>query len=153
MISTLQKRVNIYAVLSLVGTLSSFRIESHIGRDTNLFSNLACALIRPYPDDAPQRVRGRPGGFCRCNRPWVCCPTVHRHKIKIEAPAQDRGRRTKRLEQPTCSSERSRSSQRNRISAREGPPLPGRRARQGARSPLEASNQGSPAEPAGAHGG
>ena len=27
---------------------------------------------------------------CRCNRPRVCCPTVNRHKIKIEAPAQGR---------------------------------------------------------------
>ena len=53
----------------------------------NPFNNSACSLVRPYPDDAQQRVRGRPGGFCRCNKPWVCCPTVHRHKIKIEAPA------------------------------------------------------------------
>ena len=36
-------------------------------------ATLACALIRPYPDVARQHVRGRPRGFCRCNKPWVCC--------------------------------------------------------------------------------
>ena len=34
-------------------------------QEANLFSSSACALIRPYPDDARQRVRGRPRGFCR----------------------------------------------------------------------------------------
>ena len=27
---------------------------------------------------------------CRCNKPRVCCPTVHRHEIKVETPAQAR---------------------------------------------------------------
>ena len=122
-------------------------------KGANPFNIPAYALIRPYPADAPQRDRGRPGGFCRCNRPRVCCPTVHRHKIKIEAPGQVKEvERAKRLEEPTCSSERSRSSQRNRISAREGPPSPGRRARQGARPPPEASTQDSPTALAGACG-
>ena len=57
----------------------------------NPFSNPACALIRPYPDDAQKRVRGRPGGFCRCNKPWVCCPDC--------AQAREQDRSTKvRLE-------------------------------------------------------
>lgn len=43
-------------------------------QETSLFNNSACALVRPYPDDARQRVRGKPRGFCRCNRPRVCCP-------------------------------------------------------------------------------
>ena len=47
-------------------------------QETSLFSNPACALIRPYPNVAQQCVRGRPGGFCRCNKPWVCCP-VYAH--------------------------------------------------------------------------
>ena len=29
--------------------------------------------------------------ICRCKKPWVCCPIVHMHKIKIEAPTQVRG--------------------------------------------------------------
>ena len=32
-------------------------------QETRLFSNPACALIRPYPDDARQRIQGRPRGF------------------------------------------------------------------------------------------
>ena len=42
MISTLQKRLQ-YALLSLVGPSSSFRIESHIGRDIS--ADRAPALV------------------------------------------------------------------------------------------------------------
>ena len=38
-------------------------------QETSLFSNSACALIRPYSDDARQCIRGRPEGFCRSNKP------------------------------------------------------------------------------------
>src|SRR6266536_921222 len=44
MISTLQKRLQ-YALLSLVGPSSSFRIGSHIGRDTTTLQD-AVELVR-----------------------------------------------------------------------------------------------------------
>jgi hypothetical protein len=68
-------------------------------QEISLFSAPACAIIRTYPDDARQRDRGRPGGFCRCNKPWVCCPDcaqAREHDYKTKAmPRYKRPRSSK----------------------------------------------------------
>ena len=78
---------------------------------------------------------------------------MHMHENKVGTPTQPRIQKTKRFEEPTCSSERLRSSQRRKISLREVPPLLDRRARQRARPIPEAGTRGTPTGPAGAHGG
>ena len=79
--------------------------------------------------------------------PGAVAQTVHRHESKIEAPTQARVRETKRFEGPTCIPEGPRSNQKSKMSPRERPPLPDRRARQGTRPPPEADEQGTPAGP------
>ena len=85
--------------------------------------------------------------------PGSIAQIVHRHKSKIEVPVQVRVQRTKRFEEPACSSKRLRPSQRSNISPRERPPLPDRQARQGAMPPKETDKQSAPVGTAGANGG
>jgi len=69
--------------------------------------------------------------WCRCIRPWVCCPEC------AQAWEQGYGTRpckvqdTKIFEGPTCRSRGPRSSQRSQIPPRENPPLLGNRLGKG----------------------
>ena len=56
MISTLQKRLQ-DALLSLVGPSSSFRIESHLGRDIVFMKVHRIELLRDVLDDVHGKVR------------------------------------------------------------------------------------------------
>ena len=61
--------------------------------------------------------------------------TMHRRKIKIAAPIQDKLQETKRFIEPISRSEGPRPSQKSKMSSRERPPLSGRRVQQGVRPP------------------
>src|SRR5215216_3223548 len=94
-------------------------------------------LLGPTPMMLRNTFGAGPKASVGATNPGSVAQTVHRHKSKIEAPAQVRVQKIKRFEEPACSSERLRPSQRSKIPPREEPPLPNRRARQGARPPPE----------------